>query len=303
LVGPLGFLGLLMCRKPTRDQTLMIMVTFAVVVSIIPFKASDRYRLPSAVLLTMFAAVALGYFYTFFKTREKRVPYTCLAGLAVLGLICWPDWQDLAARKSARHYFFVGKQYEDTGQLHQAMGAYEKSMEQYSWDADSPYRLGLILARQGQNQRAVEYLKEALQREPDFPEVFNELARHHIRDGDLIAAEKQLTASLNLAPAKVDSLILMAQLQRRAGATRREIAYLKDAVNKTGRHRPAMLLADRFVELGNYADAIGLYDLVMGSRQVDKFVRVTAGMLAGITTARYFSDTADAKIYWHYIIH
>ena len=201
--------------------------------------------------------MALGYFYTFFKDREKRVPYKWLTGLAVLGLICWPDWQDLAARKSARHYFFVGKHYENTGQLHKAAGAYEKSMEAYPWDADSPYRLGLILARQGQNQRAVEYLKEALQREPDFPEVFNELARHHIRAGDLIAAEKQLIASLNLAPAKADSLILMAQLQRRAGDSRREIAYFKDAATKTGRHRPAILLADRFIELGNYEDAVG----------------------------------------------
>jgi hypothetical protein len=40
----------------------------------------------------------------------------------------------------------------------------------------------------------------------------------------------------------------------------------------------------------------------MRSRQVDKSVRVIAGMLAGITTARYLSPRADDKIYWNFVI-
>jgi len=85
------------------------------------------------------------------------------------------------------------------------------------------------------------------------------------------------------------------------GATRPEITHLKDALIKTGRHRPSMLLADRFIELGSYEDAIGLYDLVMRSRQVDKFIRVTAGMLVGITTVRHLSHSGNAKIFWRYV--
>ncbi|CAB1059210.1 hypothetical protein D1BOALGB6SA_3968 [Olavius sp. associated proteobacterium Delta 1] len=306
LIGPLGLLGLFMCRQPTRDQTLMIMVTVAVILSIIPFKVSDRYRLPPAVLLTMFAAVALWYLYTWFKAREKRTLYKWLVGGAVLCLICWPDWQNLAARKSARHYFFVGLHHESAGRLHEAVAAYQKSMDEFSWDADSPYRLGLISARLGQSRRAVDYWNQALQREPEFPQVLNELAHHYLRKGELIAAEMQMAASLKLAPTKVESLILMAKLQRRKGDTRSEFAYLKytldiDAIDITRQHLPAMLLADRFTELGSYGDAIGLYDRVMRSRQLDKLVRVTAGMLAGITTARYSSPAADAQIYWHYV--
>jgi tetratricopeptide (TPR) repeat protein len=302
LIGPLGFLGLLMCRKPTQYQTLMIVVTIAGALSILPFKASDRYRLPTAVLLTMFAALALWHFLAWFKGREKRALCQWLALSAVFCLICWPDWQNLAGRKSARHDYFVGKHYELTGRLRDAAGAYQKSMETYPWDADSPFHLGLIFARLNQNQRAVEYLNQALQREPEFPQALTELARHHLRQGELIAAEKQLTAGLKLAPANEDGLILMAELQRRKGETRSEIAYLKDAVDKTRSPRPAMLLADRYAELGNYADAVGLYDRIMRSRQVDKHIRVTAGMLAGITAARHFRRAADEKIYWQYII-
>lgn len=302
LIGPLGLLGLFLCPRPTKAQTLMVIVTSAVILSIIPFKASDRYRLPPAVLLALFAALALWHFFTWVKGRQKRALYKWLAIGAVLCLICWPDWQNLVARKSARHNFFIGKHYELSGRLQEAIGAYQKSIEAYPWDADSPYRLGLIFARLDQNRLAVEYLNQALQREPEFPQVLVELARHHLRNGELIAAEKELTAGLKLAPTQVDGLILMAQLQRRKGDTRREIEYLKEAVDKTRQHRPALLLADRLTELGNYEEAIGLYDWVMRSRQVDKLVRVTAGMLAGITTARYLNRTAAEKIYWQYIL-
>ncbi len=302
LIGPLGFLGLLMCRRPTQYQTLMILVTIASALSILPFKASDRYRLPTAVLLTMFAALALWHFFAWFKGRKKRALYQWLALGTVFCLICWPDWQNLAGRKSARHDYFVGKHYELTGRLQDAADAYRKSMEAYPWDADSPFHLGLIFARLNQNQRAVEFLNQALQREPEFPRALIELARHHLRQGDLMAAEKKLTASLQLAPADEDALILMAELQRRKGDTRLELAYLRDAVDKTRSHRPAMLLADRDAELGNYTDAVGLYDRVMRSRQVDKHIRVTAGMLAGITAARLLRRAVDEKIFWQYII-
>jgi hypothetical protein len=40
----------------------------------------------------------------------------------------------------------------------------------------------------------------------------------------------------------------------------------------------------------------------MRSRQVDKQVRVTAGMLAGIIAARHLRRVVDEKIYWQYIL-
>jgi tetratricopeptide (TPR) repeat protein len=302
LIGPLGFVGLLLCRRPTQNQTLLIGVAITVILSTIPFKASDRYRLPSAVLLALFAALALWHFFMWLKVREKRPLFKWLALVAFFCLICWPDWPNLAARKTARHHYFIGKHYEYTGRLPEAIRAYQKSLAAYSWDADSPYRLSLVFDRLNQRRQAVKYLNLALQREPEFPQALNQLARHHMRQGALAEAEKRLTASLELAPAKEDSLILMAELQRRKGAVRREIDYLKDAVEKSRSHRSAMLLADRFTAWGNYAEAVELYDRVMRSRQADKLTRVAAGMLAGMTIARYLSPAADEKIYWRYIL-
>ena len=302
LIGPLGFLGLFLCRRLTGEQSLIILVTLAVIVSTVPFKASDRYRLPTAVLLTMFAALTLWYLYMWIRQKDWRSLVKWLAAGSVFCLICWPDWQDLTARKSARHYFFVGKHYEKTGRFNEAIMAYERSMNEFAWDADSAYRLGLIYTLQGKQQLSADYLNEALEREPAFPRVLNELARHHLRDNELTAAEEQLRLSLNYAPADLDAMLLMAEVQRRQGDIENELKYLNDAVVKTRTSRPAMLLADRYVVLGDHRRAVGLYDGVMRSRTVDKFVRVTAAMMAGFTTARYLSPEFDDKAYWHYVI-
>jgi lipopolysaccharide biosynthesis regulator YciM len=175
-------------------------------------------------------------------------------------------------------------------------------MDEYSWDPDSPYRLGLIYTLQGRRQLAGEYLNEALKREPEFPQVLNELARHHLRDNELTAAEKQLSLSLKFAPANIDALLLMAETQRRKGDIAKEIKYYNDAVVKTRQSRPAMLLADRLAELGKYENAVEIYERVMRSRQVDKLIRVTSAMMAGITAARYLNPAVDKKIYWHYVL-
>ena len=302
LVGPLGLLGLFLCRRPTQNQILLMLVTIAAILSIVPFKASDRYRLPPAVLLTMFAALALWYIYRWFTSGNRRALYRWLPVCAALCLICWPDWQDLALRKSARHYFFVGKHYEESGRLDDAMRAYEKSMQDFPWDPDSPYRMGRLYARQGEDERALKYLKKALQLEPAFPEVHNEFARLEIKAGRLNTAEVQLTTSLKLAPAGAEALMLLADVQGRLGNTTMEVALLKEAAVKTQSYLPLMLLANRFTQLGYYEDAVDSYDFVMRSRQMDKLVRAAAAMLAGITKARFSKDAAGAALYWNYVV-
>jgi tetratricopeptide (TPR) repeat protein len=302
LIGPLGVMGLLLCRRPTPNQVLMLLVAIAAILSILPFKGSERYRLPPAVLLTLFAALSLWYMYRWFKSGNRRALYRWMPVFAVLCLICWPDWPELAASKSARHDFFIGKHYEESGRLDKALQAYRKSMQDFPWDPDSPYRIGRLLAGRHQLGPALEYLKIALAREPEFPEVYNELARLDIQAGRLESAEAYLKTSLRLAPTGSDALLLMAVVQRLLGNSSGEIAFLKEAVGKTRRYLPLMLLAKSFTRLQHYEEAVDAYDFVMRSRQVEKPVRVVAAMLAGITRARFFNDAAGAAIYWQYVV-
>jgi tetratricopeptide (TPR) repeat protein len=302
LIGPFGLLGLVLTRRLSKNQQLILIYTIIGILSILPFKASDRYRLPSAVLLAIFAALALWYFYKWIKNRNMRALFAGLPVIVLLCLLCWPDWQNIAARKSARHYFFIGKHYENSGRMDDAVRAYEKSMHDFSWDPDSPHRIGRILIGQKQSNQGMKYLQEALRREPEFPDAINAIAYIYLQSGDLDAAEKELSTSLRLAPANTEALMLMANIQRRKGRKDGEIAFLKKAMANTGNHQPQMLLALRFSESGNVKQSIALYDRVMRSRQVAKRIRLLAAMRAGMTIARFFNDPVDARLYWLYIV-
>jgi tetratricopeptide (TPR) repeat protein len=298
LVGPLSLLGLCLLRNVSRAQWLIIGWTVVGFLSIIPFKVSDRYRLPTAVLLTCFAALALYQLYHWYRISDRRKLYGSLALLGVFCVLCWPDWQNLAARKPARHDFYIGLQYESDRRYEEALPYYEASMQEFAWDPDSPYRIGHILLRQGNTGRALVYLKEALQREPHFPKAMNDVARIYLKEDLPGPAEAQLQESLQLNPTEKDTLLLLAQIRRRQGDVAAELEYLRRAVYEVRNAESPLILADRLVDLGYYEDALQSYTHVMRMRDANRYLRVQAAMKAGYTAARYFQNVELATSYW-----
>jgi tetratricopeptide (TPR) repeat protein len=215
LIGPFGILGFFLCRRINMNRGLLIGSALLSIISIIPFKASDRYRLPASALLAVFAALALWQLYRWIRTNDKRALAAAIPVLLVLGFVCWPDWPNLNDRKIARFHFELGLHYEMERRYELALRAYELSMQEFAWDPDSPHRIGAILVRLGQFERAEFFLQEALRREPLFPGALNQMARIRVAQGQLQAAEKYLADSLKLAPSKEETLLLMADLQQR----------------------------------------------------------------------------------------
>jgi tetratricopeptide (TPR) repeat protein len=298
LIGPLGLLGLLLTRQVSKNQALLIIYTLVGIISIVPFKASDRYRLPAAVLLTLFAAFALWQLTKWLQIKNKRELLIALPVLGVLCLLSWPDWQNLAARKTARHDFFMGLRYESAGRLDDALQAYQASMQEFAWDPDSPYRIAYILARQSQFENARDYLKKALARETQFPEALNEMSRLDLQAGNLKEAENQAHTSLQLFPNYKDTLLLMAQIRRQQGNIADEIAYFEKAIYETKDPVIAVKLGIRLTDLQKYEEAIKWYGYIINSPKVDVTIRARAAMFAGITVARFSDDQAGANVYW-----
>jgi tetratricopeptide (TPR) repeat protein len=301
LVGPLSLLGFCRLRRVSRVQWLIIGWTAVGFLSIIPFKVSDRYRLPTAVLLTCFAALALWQLYTWYRAADRKNLRRSLALLAVFCMLCWPDWQDLAARKTARHEFYVGLQYESNHRYEQALPYYEASMQAFDWDPDSPYRIGHILLKQGNTGRALVYLLEALEREPQFPKAINDVARIYLREDLPDTAEARLQESLQLNPLEKDTLVLLADIRRRRGDVAAELEYLRRAAFELRNAESTVILADRLTELGYYEDALASYTHVMNSREAERYLRVRAATKAGYTAARFFQDAEKAVYYWNIV--
>jgi tetratricopeptide (TPR) repeat protein len=299
LIGPLGLLGFCLLRRPlSAEQWLTAGFAAAGFVSIIAFKASDRYRLPFAVLLSVFAALAIWQLYRQAQAKEKQPLVRSAMLLAVFCLLCWPDWAGLEAKKTARHEFFIGLHKERTGRLEEAADYYRQSMQRFDWDADSPYRVGRILFRQKEPGRALVFAREALRREPQFPEAMNLTAYIYLQAGLIDAADRLAAESLALNPVEKETLLLLAEIRRRQGETDEEMAFLARAALEARNVQAAMVYAERLTDHGDYGQALQLYDRVLRSRSADRHFRVQAAMLAGLLQARFAQDAGGAYSYW-----
>ena len=298
LIGPLGCLGFVLLRKVSTNQLLLAGYTVLGFVSIIPFKASDRYRLPTAVLLSLFAATAAWQLWRFWRSGEKRMLIRSLLALGIFGLVCWPDWTHLEGRKIARHDFHIGLHAASAGHIDEALHHFESSMTKFPWDADSPYHIGRIKIQRGQKEQGLEFLNEALRREPHFPEAMIAIARVELGEGRLAAAERRTRRSLQHNPTEKDALLLLADIRRRQGNQAEEISLLKQAVLETKHAPTAMLVADRLVDVGHYGDAVYLYRLVSASSDTERYLRVQAAMKVGFTASRFMPDDVDLREYW-----
>ena len=299
LIGPLGCLGFVLLRKVSTNQLLLVGYTVLGFVSIIPFKASDRYRLPTAVLLSLFAAAAVWQLWRFWRSGEKRMLIRSLFALGIFGVVCWPDWTNLEGRKIARHDFHIGLHAASSGHLDEALHYFESSMDKFPWDADSPYHIGRIKIQRGEKEQGLEFLNEALRREPHFPAAIIAIARVELGEGRLAAAERRTRSSLQYNPTEKDALLLLADIRRRQGNQAEEISLLKQAVLETKHAPTAMLVADRLVDAGQYGDAVYLYRLVSASSDTERYLRVQAAMKVGFTASRFMPDDVDIREYWN----
>jgi len=292
LIGPLGCLGMILLRRPSKGQVLIAGCTIISFISIILFKASDRYRLPTTVLLSIFAAAAAWQIWRYWWLGDRRSVIRAFTMLAVFGMMCWPDWPDLENRKVARHDFHLALHARSVGHIDDALQHFKASMQKIPWDPDSPYHIGRIMINRGLKEDGLEFLREALRREPHFPDAINEVARYHLAQGDLKTAESRAQASLRLNPAEKDTLLLLAEISRGQGRRAEELSFLEKAVLESKDAEAAMVVADRLIELEKYPQAVSLFQLVMNAHDVERHLRVRAAMAAGITAVRFNNDIA-----------
>jgi tetratricopeptide (TPR) repeat protein len=298
LIGPLGFLGLFARRRWSGLRILVALFLVVGVVSVLPFKFADRYRLPAVPLLALFAGAAIWRLIEWARRREWRPLLIALAALTALCVLSWPDWMGLRDRRIARHDFFVGIHHKAMGRPDEALAAFDRSMREFEWDADSPFRMGEILASRGDDRGALALLEEALRRQPEYPEAMTAMARLALKRGDLSQAEQLAREALALYPNHVNALLVLARVHQRRGEVEETIGVYEQAIRE-GAGAEVVLDLAMFVEgLGRFDRSLALYESVMESPLCDAFSRARAAWLAGCLCARQLGDAARARSYW-----
>ncbi len=100
---------------------------------------------------------------------------------------------------------------------------FETELAANSADPLANYRLGFVLARTGDREGAIRYLKKALQRNAFEPGILKDLGRIYFLNGDYEEASNTLQGALSLAPDDLEALFFL-------GRTRMELGNYNDAV-------------------------------------------------------------------------
>ncbi len=79
----------------------------------------------------------------------------------------------------SRGHYELGKAHDEAGELSKAIIAYEAALGGLRDSADLNLRLGIVLGKAGEGQRAKEYLRRVIELAPDGPEA--ETARAHLQ--------------------------------------------------------------------------------------------------------------------------
>jgi len=123
-------------------------------------------------------------------------------------------------------------------------------------DAESLRDEGQRLLRAGDVDRAVDALERAVQRRPDSPEAYCDLAGAHAARGDLNAAFDCLEIAVHHAPEHLGALLLYAHLKQTGGATAEALTYYERAAPQLGKNAAAQLaMARLYHQLGREAEA------------------------------------------------
>ncbi len=260
--------------SPTRDDAtahrgrlaLALFVT-GYGASIVLFFVTARYRLPVAVVLTLFAAAGVEWIWQQVWGRGRNpasrrlraaaaATFLAVAVVVNLPIVAPTD----AVNFRAEHATNVGQAFADMGRLDQAETQFRRGLELEPQCAVACYRLANVLARRGDLVDAEQLARRALALDKRSVNARCTLSDVLHRDGRLTEAADVLTDALAIDPLFPEAHAGLADLRFKAGLIDQAIHHYRQAV-KTARQPGIHLigLADALAQQGAYEEAIDRY--------------------------------------------
>ena len=132
----------------------------------------------------------------------------------------------------------------------------QTAVKNHPEDALARYRYGLILARVGRRQEAIDQLRMALKKRAFDPYLLRDIGRVYFLDGQLQQAIKMLKTANNRIPDDAECSLFLAQTQFELGAFDASSALLLDVVKKNPNYTQAYyFLGQSLGKQGDLADA------------------------------------------------
>jgi len=254
LLIPLGLLGMVASRQRSNEVRYLRWCLLLQVIVLLPFFLVERFRLPWAPILAIFAAYALVHGYLLLRHDRRNGIRGVLAFLVLLGLCNLPVWGVLAPLQFDLDYK-IAYAWQQKGNRPAAMQAYRQSIEHHPTAALARNALGYMLAEDNTNlEEAVVLIETALRLDPAHTANYSEsLAFAHLQRQDapaaLAACSRGLQAPQGGAAVRAALLWRRAQAYRLLGETAPERQALRQALELHPNGPRAPEITARLVEL------------------------------------------------------
>ena len=219
-------------------------------------------------------------------TRAQSLGVIAAAGLACASAGCQqlgalrPSWFDnprkappapaapvepkLSRKAQTERKFALARSLEQSGQLKQAVVAYEMVLQADDKHARAHHRLAILRELDGQADKADEHFQAALKQEPRNPELLCDYGYSLYLRGQLPLAEQQLRAALAAAPEHARAHTNLGLIQARTGRMAEAVASFQAAGCHPASARAntafALMLEERWNEAREQLEAALAYD-------------------------------------------
>ena len=100
----------------------------------------------------------------------------------------------------------LGRLYETTGRLDDAIKQYQTAIQQESWNEVAYFNLGTAFLKKGDAAKAEKYLKVAIDLDPFYASAMSNLGLLYLQQNKLNLADRILATSVERVPSHVDSV-------------------------------------------------------------------------------------------------
>ncbi len=234
---------------------LAALYVFAYFISMLPFAAAARYRvpvIPFLILLGSFALVRLGGYLRRGEWSRFWGRVILLIALLAIFSINWSGYRP----SPEKWHFDLALAYTDAGEWDEAEREYRETVR-ISPDHYRAYNnLGNIALGRGRFGEAESYYLEALRIEPRLPEVHTNLGNILLRRGELEKAIERYRRALDLRPDQVEAHNNLGLALSRLGKLEEAVASYREALSYRPSNVPSLAgLAEILWLTGHFDEA------------------------------------------------
>ncbi len=204
LVAPLGLVAMVRSARRRPETRLPTLFAGLYTVSFVLFFVADRFRLPVAALLTVFAASLLVSCTDAFRGRAPAPPRSMAVALIAAALLVWVDWYPTRSpRADAMDWFSAGNRLREMRRPDEAEGYYREAARLDPTNVDVRLNHGASLWDQGRAGEAEAIWRAALATAPgarEHPSLNFNLAMAALEGGRVAEARALLAKTLALDP-------------------------------------------------------------------------------------------------------